>query len=209
MLPADVLTSDPFMSHVRNRIDKCAELASLTYDALEFVEMCSYVTLMQWGDGENTEHDPAQYRDNIERINISLREVDCCMPPLHVTPCNNHASNQTDLSRKLLLLCVSVRDVVPALLSLRIPAITALLSAEYEKLERKLAALMLLQYKVLMLVPIVRRNFIKSRHYIDSINGCVNDFNLRELIFIVGAYENRLLRFRVHNYVVHDDDDAL
>jgi len=208
MFPAGLLVSDPFTSHVCDRIHKCAELASLTYDTLEFVEMCSYVTLLQWGEGDGDGEDirdHAQYRDNIERISISLREIDCCMPPLHFNAGTHHASNQTDLSRKLRDLCASVRDVVPALLSLNIPAITAMLSTEYDKLERKLEQLMVLQYKVLMLVPVVRTNFLRSRQYIASVNERVDDFDLREMILIVGAYENRLLRFRVHNYTVHDD----
>ena len=193
------------MSHIRNSIDKCAEMASLTYNALEFVETCSYATLLEWDDGFE-QGDCGPYMHNIERISMTLREIDCSMPPLHVTPYLSEASNNTDLSRKLKTLCESVRDVVPALLSLRIPAIDKLLSSEYDKLDRKLAELMVLQHKVLIIVPMVRRNFLKSPQYIVPIGELVDDLDLRELIFVIGAYENRLLRFRVHNYAVHHDD---
>jgi len=206
MFPAGLLTSDPFISHIRDRIDKCAEMANLTYNALEFVETCAYATLLQWDDGFE-EGDCGPYMHSIERISIALREIDCCMPPLHVTPYESEASNNTDLSRKLKALCDSVRGVVPALLSLRIPAIDKVLSSEYDKLDRKIAELMVLQHKVLIIVPMVRRNFLKSPHYIVPINELVTDIDLRELIFIIGAYENRLLRFRVHHYAVHDEDD--
>jgi hypothetical protein len=206
MFPADLLTSDPFMSHIRDRIDKCAELASLTYNALEFVETCAYATLLQWDD--DIQHgDSGPYMHNIERISTALREIDSCMPPLHVTPYANETSNNTDLSRKLKALCESVRDVVPALLSLRIPAIDKLLSSEYDKLDRKIAELMVLQHKVLIIVPMVRKHFLRSPQYLVPVNEFVNDLDVRELIFVIGAYENRLLRFRVHHYAVHDEDE--
>lgn len=207
MFPAGFLTSDPFISHVRDRIDKCAEIATLTYNALEFVETCAYTNLVQWGhDIERCDCDA--YMQNIERISLALREIDCCMPALHVTPYGKETPNNTDLSRKLKALCVSVRDVVPALLSLRIPAIDNLLSSEYDKLDRKLADLTVLQHKVLLLVPVVRKNFLRSPAYFAPLDDLVDNLDLRELIFVIGAYENRLLRFRVHHYAVHDDDDS-
>lgn len=210
MFPADLLTSDSFLSYVQNRIEECSRIASLTYNELAFVEMCSYSTLLQWGHGSGHaigQSDYRQYEDTIERINVSLREIDCCMPPLHITQHASDAPKQTDLSRKLQAHCAAVRDVVPALLSLGIPAINDLLSSKYDKLERQIGNLMVLQHKVLIIVPMVRRNFLQSSQYIASVNESVLHLNLRELIFIIGAYENRLLRFRIHNYAVHEDID--
>jgi hypothetical protein len=203
MFPSELLTSDFFLSYAHSRLEKCLQVAKLLYDKLTFVEISSYTTFLQW-EAENTEMTFSEYKQNIESINDALRSIQCCMPPLYKLP---HVAAQTDLSVTLRSHCQSVRDFIPMLLRLDIPEITAFLSATYEKLERQLEHIMALQHRVLIIIPILRKQFLSSPEYIEDTNRSVETCTLYEVMYIVSAFENRLLRFHVNNYVVHHDPD--
>ena len=208
MFPPNLLTSDFFLSYAHGRLEKCIGLATLVHDKLAFVEISAYSTFLEW-EAANTGMTYREYRQNIEGINDALRSIDCCMPALYTLPHVQTAahSQATDLSVALRDQCQSVRDLLPPLLGLNIPEITAALSSTYDKLQRQLEQLVVLQHRVLILIPILRKQFMRSPQYIQSWNQSVQDCSLREVVYLVSAFENRLLRFRVNNYVVHDDQD--
>ena len=206
MFPSTLLTSDFFLSHAHSRIEKCLELATLLYDKLTFIEFSAYTTFLQW-EAANTEMTYDEYQQNIENINDALRSIQCCMPPLNKLPNVENTPETTDLNVELRNHCQSVRDLVPTLLRLDIPEITDFLSATYDKLERQLEQVMTIQHRVLILIPILRKQFLRCPQYLEQINRSVRTHSCLELIFIVSAFENRLLRFSVNNYVVHHDQD--
>jgi hypothetical protein len=207
MFPSNLLTSDFFLSYAHARLEKCSEMATLVHDKLAFVESSAYTTFLEWEAGRDMTY--RQYRENVEDINDALRSIECCMPALYTLP-HVHAaapSQATDLSVALRVECQSVRDLLPPLLRLRVPEITAALSSTYDKLQRQLEQVVGLQHRVLIVIPILRKQFMRSPQYIQSWNLSIEDCSLRELVYLVSAFENRLLRFRVNNYVVHDDQD--
>jgi hypothetical protein len=56
------------------------------------------------------------------------------------------------------------------------------------------------------LVPtLLRLDIPEITDFLSAINRSVRTHSCLELIFIVSAFENRLLRFSVNNYVVHHD----
>jgi hypothetical protein len=208
MFPSNLLTSDFFLSYAHARLEKCIELATLVHDKLAFVEISAYSTFLEW-EATDTGMTYREYHQNIEGINDALRSIECCMPALHTFPDVHTAapSQATDLSVALRVQCQSVRDLLPPLLRLRIPEIDAALSSTYDKLQRQLEQVIMLQHRVLILIPILRKQFMRSPQYIQSWNLSVHECSLREVVYLVSAFENRLLRFRVNNYVVHDDHD--
>ena len=204
MFPAALLTCDCFLAYARARIDQCAELATLLLDKLAFIEIAAYTTYISW-EAEDARITYPLYRANIEAINDALRSIDCAMPALR-TP-DATAVTVNDISVALRTHCQAVRDLMPPLLRLRIPEVDTVLSAAYDKLQRQLEHVERLQHRVLILVPILRRQYMASQPYVDSWNQAVDERPFGELVFLCSVYENRLLRFRVENYVVHDEAD--
>ena len=204
MFPAAMLTCDCFLAYARARIDQCAELATLLHDKLAFVEIAAYTTYISW-EAVDVRITYAEYRANVEAINDALRSIDCAMPALH-TP-DTAAVSVNDISVALRTHCQAVRDLLPPLLRLRIPEVDTALSPAYDKLQRQLEQVERLQHRVLILVPILRRQYMASQPYVDSWNQTVDERPFDELVYLCSVYEKRLLRFRVENYVVHDESD--
>ena len=207
MFPAALITSDFFLAYAHARVEKCIGLAATLHEKLAFVEVSSYSTFLEW-ETEDCKLPYSEYKQRIEGVNDALRSIECSMPALHRHPCLLDAvDDTTDLSVALREQCRAVLELVPALLSLALPDVTAALLPAYDKLERKLEHVMALQHRVLIVVPILRSQFMQSPQYLERWNQSVGKCSLRELIFLVSAFENRLLRFRVHHYLVHDDPD--
>ena len=208
MFPSNLLTSDFFLSYAHVRLEKCIELATLLREKLTFVEVSAYSTFLEW-EAVDVRMTYPEYRQNIEGINDALRSIECSMPALHTLPHVQPTaqSQATDLSVALRAQCQSVRDLLPPLLRLRIPEITAVLSSTYDKLERQLEHVMALQHRILIVIPILRSQFMRTPEYIQSWNESIEQCSLREVVYLVSAFENRLLRFRVNHYVVRDDLD--
>ncbi len=207
MFPASLITSDFFLSYAHARIEKCLDLAAGLHKKLAFVEISAYTTFLDWEAPQN-KIPYREYKKRIESVNDALRSIECSMPALHRHPCLLDAvDDPTDLSVALRGQCRAVRDLVPALLGLEIPDVIAALAPAYDKLQRKLEHVMALQHRVLIVVPILRAQFMRTPQYIESWNESVIKCSLREVIFLVSAFENRLLRFRVNHYLVHDDPD--
>ena len=224
MFPAALLTCDCFLAYARARIDQCAELATLLLEKLAFIEIAAYTTYISW-EAEDARITYSVYRANIEAINDALRSIDCAMPALRSIDCampalrsidcampalrtpDATAVTVNDISVALRTHCQAVRDLMPPLLRLRIPEVDTVLSAAYDKLQRQLEHVERLQHRVLILVPILRRQYMASQPYVDSWNQAVDERPFGELVYLCSVYENRLLRFRVENYVVHDEAD--
>jgi len=207
MFPSTLITSDYFLAYALARIEACDDLAAVLLEKLAFVEVSSYSTFLEWADGES-KLTFREYRQRTESINDALRAIDCSMPPLH----KHHdlraaVPGANDISVALRASCREVRDLIPALLGLGLPDVTAALAAPYDKLERLLERVMALQHRVLIVVPILRQQFLRSPQYFETWEDPANECSLREVIFLVGVFENRLLRFRVHHYPVRDDPD--
>jgi hypothetical protein len=203
MFPAAMLTCDCFLAYARARIDQCAELAAVLLDKLAFIEIATYTTYISW-EAQDATITYAAYRANVDAINDALRSIECAMPALHTPDTTAVAAN--DISVALRTHCHAVRDLLPPLLRLRIPEVDAALSAAYDGLQRQLEHVERIQHRVLILVPILRRQYMASPPYVDSWNQVVDERPLDELVYLCSVYENRLLRFRVESYVVDDAD---
>lgn len=207
MFPPTLLTSDFFLAYAHARIEKCAELAAMLREKLAFVEVSAYSTFLEWEEPQ-TQLPYREYKQRVEGVNDALRAIECAMPALHRHPCIPDAvPDATDLSVVLRDQCRAVRDLVPPLLGLALPDVTAFLAPAYDRLERQLEHVMALQHRVLIVIPILRSQFMQTPQYIQSWNESAGQCSLREVIFLVSAFENRLLRFRVNHYLVHDDPD--
>lgn len=207
MFPPALITSDFFLAYAHARIEKCIGLAATLHEKLAFVEVSAYSTFLEWA-ADDCKLPYREYKQRIEGVADALRAIECSMPALHRHPRLPDAVDcPTDLSVALREQCRAVRELVPALLSLALPDVTAALLPAYDKLERKLEHVMALQHRVLIVVPILRSQFMHSPQYLEQWNASVSKISLREVIFLVSAFENRLLRFRVHHYLVHDDPD--
>jgi len=207
MFPPALLTSDFFLAYALARVDKCIGLAATLHEKLVFVEVSAYETFLQW-ETEDCKLPYREYKQRIDGVNDALRAIECAMPALHRHPrLPDAADGPTDLSVALREQCRAVRELVPALLGLGLPDVTAALAPAYDRLQRKLEHVMALQHRVHIVVPILRSQFLHSPQYLEQWNASVDKISLREVIFLVSAFENRLLRFRVHHYLVHDDPD--
>jgi hypothetical protein len=207
MFPAALITSDCFLAYALARIETCSEVATALLDKLAYVEVAAYSTFLEWADAESN-MTYREYRQRTEGINDALRAIETAMPALHRHPSIRDAlPAANDLSVSLRAHCCAVRDLVPALLGLGLPDATAVLATPYDKLERQLERVMILQHRVLIVVPILRQQFLRSPEYLERWNEPADKCSLREVIFLVSAFENRLLRFRVNHYLVRDDPD--
>ena len=207
MFPSTLITSDYFLAYALARIEACGAQADVLLDKLAFVEVSAYSTFLEWADRES-QMTFREYRQLTEGVNDALRAIECSVPALHKQPCLREAVPEANgISVALRAHCRAVRDLVPALLDLGLPEVTAVLAAPYDKLERRLERVMALQHRVLIVVPILRQQFLRSPQYYEHWQDPVDQCSLREIIFLVGAFENRLLRFRVNYYPVRDDPD--
>ncbi len=207
MFPPALLTSDFFLAYAHARVDKCLGLAASLREKLAFVEVSAYSTVLEW-ETEDCRLPYREYKQRIDGVSDALRAIESAMPALHRHPrLADAADGPTDLSVALREQCRAVRELVPPLLGLGLPDVTAALAPAYDKLQRKLEHVMALQHRVLIVVPILRSQFMQSPQYLEQWNAYVAKTTLREIIFLVSAFENRLLRFRVHHYLVHDDPD--
>lgn len=207
MFPAALITSDYFLGYALARIETCSDSATALLDKLAFVEVAAYSTFLEWADADSS-MTYREYRLATEGINDALRAIETAMPALHSTPRTFDAvAAANDLSVSLRAHCGAVRDLVPALLGLGLPDVTAVLASPYDKLQRQLERIMALQHRVLIVVPILRQQFLRTPQYFQMWDNPVNERSLREVVFLVGAFENRLLRFRVNHYLVDADTD--
>jgi len=207
MFPPGLITSDFFLAYAHARVDQCIRLAATLHEKLVFVETSAYETFLEW-ETEDCKLPYREYKQRIDGISDALRAIECAMPALHRHPLlPDAADGPTDISVALREQCRAVRELVPALLGLGLPDVTAALAPAYDRLERNLEHVMGLQHRVLIVVPILRSQFMHSPQYLEQWNASVPKISLREIIFLVSAFENRLLRFRVHHYRVHDDPD--
>jgi hypothetical protein len=205
MFPPSLLTSDFFLAYAHARLERCTELATTLRDKLAFVETAAYTTFLEREAEDAMPY--SEYRKQIEGINDVLRSIECAMPALH-RPARAAAPEPTDLSVALRGQCEAVRDLVPPLLDLGLPEVNAVLLSPYDRLERELEHVAALQHRVLIVLPILRSQFMRSEEYVEQWNVCVGQCSFQEVIFIVSAFENRLLRFRVNHYAVHDAEGS-